>query len=218
MADRGATPVPGEGTIKFTVGEHRKTGPLERSEYEEIEVFRERLWKLRLIGYSETERVGYGNISARRAAGGFVISGTQTGHKPVLDGSDYVIVDGWDFARNRVDCAGPCLPSSEALSHAALYDREEIDAVIHVHSRRLWLALIRDNALSTEEHIPYGSEMLYRRLTELVVERVSRPAIPLLLVTRGHEDGVFAAGATMEEAFRTIADYRPGTDDDRRIS
>ena len=206
MADRGASPAPGEGTIKFAVGDHRKTGPLDRSEYAHVEVYRERLWKLGLIGYSESQRVGYGNISARRAGGGFVISGTQTGHKPTLDGSDYVIVDGWDFVRNRVDCAGPCLPSSEALSHAALYDRTEIDAVIHVHCRPLWLALIRDNALFTEEHIPYGSEMLYQRLSELVVDQEPRPEIPLILVTRGHEDGVFAAGGTMEEAFRTIVE------------
>ena len=202
LADRLAGP--SEGTIKFKVGEHRRTLPLDRDEYAMVEEYRDRLWKLGLVGFSEAAGYGYGNISARRAAGGFLISGTQTGHKPTLDGSDYVIVDRWDFAANTVHCTGPCLPSSEALSHAALYQRREIGAVIHVHSAPLWCALMHADVLFTEEHIPYGSEMLYTRLTELIVDATPRPSVPFLLVMRGHEDGVFSAGATMEEAFRVI--------------
>ena len=196
-----------EGTIKFTVGEHRHTPPLEAAEYRRVEEYRERLWKLDLIGFSEEAGYGYGNISARREAGGFVISGTQTGHKPVLAGSDYVVVDQWDFGANTVHCFGPCLPSSEALSHAAFYERPEVNAVIHVHSRPLWLALMRADVLSTEEDIPYGSEQLYRRLTELVVASSPPPPVPLILVMRGHEEGVFSAGRTFEEAYRIIVEH-----------
>ncbi len=196
-----------EGTIKFTVGEHRRTPPLEAREYRHVEEYRERLWKLGLVGFSEEAGYGYGNISARRQAGGFVISGTQTGHKPVLNGSDYVIVDRWDFAANTVHCSGPCLPSSEALSHAAFYERPEINAVIHVHSRPLWLALMRADVLSTGEDIPYGSEQLYRRLSELVVTSSPPPPVPLILVTRGHEEGVFSAGRAFDETYRIIVEH-----------
>lgn len=196
-----------EGTIKFTVGEHRRTPPLEAAEYQDVEEYRERLWKRSLIGFGEEAGYGYGNISARREAGGFVISGTQTGHKPVLDGSDYVVVDRWDFVANTVNCTGPCLPSSESLSHAAFYERPEVNAVIHVHSRPLWLALMREDVLSTEEEIPYGSELLYRRLTELVVTSSPPPPVPLILVMRGHEEGVFSAGRTFDEAYRIIVEH-----------
>ena len=205
MTDNHATAgAPAEGTIKFTVSSHRKTGPLPLEEYAEVDEYRSRLWRLGLIGWSESAGYGYGNISARRSAGGLVISGTQTGHKPALDGSDYVIVDSWDFAANSVSCTGPCLPSSEALSHAALYGRAGINAVIHVHSRPLWLTLIRDGALSTEENIPYGSEALYRRLAELVAAIVE---LPFILVTKGHEDGVFAAGRDLAEAFGIVVEH-----------
>ncbi|TVQ37382.1 MAG: class II aldolase/adducin family protein [Spirochaetaceae bacterium] len=223
-AARAAGP---EGVIKFTVGDYRNTGPLDQTEYECIEVYRARLWQLGLIGHSKQMDVGFGNISARRDGGGFVISGTQTGHKPALDGGDYVIVDRWDFGRNAVDCRGACLPSSESLSHAALYERPEIAAVIHVHSRPLWRALIREGALSTEEHIAYGSRQLYTRLAELATGRITgdegryrggqapagarqpagleQPAgVPLIIVARGHQDGVYAAGHSLEETFGII--------------
>jgi ribulose-5-phosphate 4-epimerase/fuculose-1-phosphate aldolase len=144
-----------------------------------------------------------------------VISGTQTGHEEVLDGGDYVIVDDWDFARNSVVCTGSCLPSSEALSHAALYQRPDVGGVIHVHSRMLWNALIQAGCMSTEEDIAYGSEALYRRLAELAGSGLGSglaesypagkmPDLPLVIVTKGHQDGVFAAGADLAEAYEAI--------------
>ena len=156
-----------------------------------------------------------GNISSRWSLGGFVVSGTQTGHKEVLDGGDYVVVDDWDFARNSVSCSGPCLPSSEALSHAALYRRPDVGGVIHVHSRVLWDALIKTGALCTEDHIAYGSEAMYRRLAQLAGCGTGAgldgsdpagkvPDLPLIIVTKGHQDGVFVAGADLAEAYEAI--------------
>ncbi len=237
----GAPSGPTEGVIKFTVGERTVTGPLDLAEYGHIEEYRARLWERGMIGYDDAAGVGYGNISAGRASGGFVISGTQTGHKRALTGGDYVIVERWDFARNTVHCRGPCLPSSESLSHAALYERPEVGAVIHVHRRGLWEKLLREGTLATEEHIPYGSPELYRRISELVVGRPPREdtsgggtatdgsreggaqgygsgtddrgrmdgypvGIPVILATRGHQDGVFAAGRTLAEAYAAIAE------------
>ena len=204
MADPSASHGAAEGTIKFVVEACRVTPPLDRAAFDEVEAFRARLWPRELIGHDAVRGYGYGNLSARRREGGFVITGTQTGHLPVLDGSDYTVVNGWDFSRNTVRCTGPCRPSSEALSHAAFYLRPEVGGVIHVHARGLWHALIRDGALSTEADIPYGSERLYRRIIERVVACTPPPPIPLLLVMKGHEDGVFAAGRNLAEAWGVI--------------
>lgn len=190
-----------EGIIKFTVGTRRPGPPLALEDYQGIEVIRSSLWRQKLIGHDDHANVGYGNISRRRSHGGFVISGTQTGHKEVLDGGDYVVVDGWDFSRNSVSCTGPCLPSSESLSHAALYQRPDVGAVIHVHCRKLWDVLIQAGALSTEDDIAYGSEALYRRLGELAGTVVG---LPLVIVTKGHQDGVFAAGTDLAEAYEAV--------------
>lgn len=190
-----------EGTIKFTVKNHRIGPPLVLEDYQDIEVIRSGLWQRRLIGHDESANVGYGNISCRRSRGGFVISGTQTGYKEVLDGGDYVVIDAWDFVRNSVSCTGPCLPSSEALSHAALYQRPDVGGVIHVHCRELWDELIQAEVLSTEEDIAYGSEALYQRLGELAG---SVTGLPLVIVTKGHQDGVFAAGADLAQAYEAI--------------
>ncbi len=249
--------MPAEGTIKFTVGARVVTAALAPDEYLDVERYRSRLRRSGLIGHDAASGYGYGNISRRRPDGGFVISGTQTGHKPDLDGADYVIVEGWDFAAATVSCRGPCLPSSESLSHAALYRRQDIGAVIHVHSRPMWESLIRDGALSTEEDIPYGSEALFRRLAGLVcgpdplghaetAESVGQagslrtagdpdatpslrspcpaalpgpdapsgpaviPGLPVVIVTKGHEDGVFAAGRDLAEAYALVESIREG--------
>lgn len=204
-----------EGIIKFTVQDRRPGPPIALEDYQDIEAIRSRLWQLKLIGHDSQADVGYGNISRRRADHGFVISGTQTGHKEVLDGGDYVVVDDWDFTRNSVSCTGPCLPSSESLSHAALYQRPDVGGVIHVHSRLLWDELIQAGALSTEEDIAYGSEALYRRLGELAgigtgsdaaenQPAGSAPGLPLIIVTKGHQDGVFVAGRDLAEAYEAV--------------
>ena len=204
-----------EGIIKFTVQDRRSGPPIALEDYQDIEAIRSRLWQQKLIGHDSQADVGYGNISRRRSLGGFVISGTQTGHKEALDGGDYVVVDDWDFSRNGVSCTGPCLPSSEALSHAALYQRPDVGGVIHVHSRVLWDDLIQARAISTEEDIAYGSEALYRRLAELAdtdnstvkagsTSAGSVPGLPLVIVTKGHQDGVFIAGADLAEAYEAV--------------
>lgn len=212
-----------EGVIKFTVKDHRSGPPIALGDFQDIEAIRTRLWQLRLIGHDRQADVGYGNISRRRSLGVFVISGTQTGHKQALEGGDYVVVDDWDFTRSSVSCTGPCLPSSESLSHAALYQRPDIGGVIHVHSRPLWDELIRAGALSTEEDIAYGSEALYRRLAQLAGTDLAsgsgtdlstagtglspaarRPALPIVIVTKGHQDGVFVAGRDLAEAYEVV--------------
>jgi len=201
--DRGkgnsaAAPSGAEGVIKFTVGRHTRTDAVPDAEWADLESWRSRLRLRGLVGHDEAAGLGYGNVSVRRAAGGFVITGTQTGRLERLDGHGYVIVDAWDFARNSVDCVGPVLPSSEALSHAAFYAANAaIGAVVHAHSPSLWRRMLDSGDPSTPADVPYGSVALYTRLGEMACDR---EALPFLVVLAGHEDGVFAAGVSLADA------------------
>ncbi|MBU0936032.1 MAG: class II aldolase/adducin family protein [Spirochaetes bacterium] len=238
-----ADSAPADGVIKFRIAGRTELPELAELLWAELDLWRGRLWQLGLIGHNAELNVGFGNISLRLDHSSFVISGTQTGHKPSLGGQDYVIVEQCNFAANSVSCRGPCLPSSEALSHGALYRQPAFNAVVHVHNRRLWdylrakcsaapaapaagnaatvdqAAVGADRCSSvrcaaTPEPIPYGSRQLYEALGELALAGLDPVSLPqrgltpqsLLVVTLGHEDGVFAAAASLAEACQLILD------------
>ena len=95
---------------------------------------RNELFRLGLIGYDETEKVGYGNISFRTNGNQFVISGTQTGHIARLSKNELSWVTETIIATNTVYCSGPAKASSESMTHAAIYQLVQgANAVIHVH-------------------------------------------------------------------------------------
>lgn len=236
-----ADSAPADGVIKFRVAGRIELPELAEPLWAELDHWRDQLWQLGLIGHNRELNVGFGNISRRLDGGGFVISGTQTGHKRQLDGRDYVIVEQCDFAANSVHCRGPCLPSSEALSHGALYRQPAFNAVVHVHKRQLWDYLRAKLAASpaaagsaaanqaataagctgavrcaaTAANIPYGSRQLYEALGGLALlgsdpmsalARRGQTPQSLLVVTLGHEDGVFAAAGSLAEACALILD------------
>jgi len=93
-----------------------------------------------LIGHYPDLDIGYGNISLRAGdAGQFLITGTQTGHLNSTNENHYSLVTAYDLERNRVTCSGPLQASSEAMTHASIYDLDpSIVAVVHVHSKALW--------------------------------------------------------------------------------
>jgi len=192
-----ARPIGAEGVIKFTVGGHSTAGALPEANWAELERWRSELRSRGLVGRDAATGLGYGNLSVRRAAGGFVITGSQTGGLERLDGRHYSLVEAWDLASNRVERCGPALPSSESLSHAALYAADpRIGAVVHVHSASLWRRMLDAGELSAGADLPYGSVALYTRLGELAR---GREALPFIVVLAGHEDGVFAAGRALDE-------------------
>src|SRR6188472_2162551 len=87
--------------------------------------------------------VGFGNISVRvppfRGPRGqqsaFLITGTQTGAPRAIGVDDVCVVESWDLRRNRVVSRGRILPSSESLTHGAVYDVvPNARAVIHAHA------------------------------------------------------------------------------------
>ncbi len=195
-----------EGTIKFSLAEFEETAPFADGVWRELELYRSRFHRAGLIGFDDASGYGFGNISIRGQGAEFVITATQTGHLPQLDGRHYCRVTHADFARNQLSCSGPAKPSSEALSHAAFYTHPQIGAVVHVHNRVLWQKLIAEGCLSTPAAVSYGSPELYRIITGIMNDP-SRE-LPALLVTIGHQDGVFAAGRNLQEVWQSVESSR----------
>jgi ribulose-5-phosphate 4-epimerase/fuculose-1-phosphate aldolase len=194
-----------EGYTKYQVAWTRSEA-IPADELRSLDVWRRRLYHAGLIGHDEQHDVGYGNISIR-AGKGFIISGTQTGHIADTDGRHYSRVTAYSIDANRVECSGPVQASSEALTHAAIYElAPEIAAVVHVHSRPLWTRY-RDVLPTSGAGIPYGTPEMAREFQRLYRETAF--ADDGVAVMAGHDDGLIAFGRDMEQGARRILALAP---------
>ncbi|MDH5738521.1 MAG: class II aldolase/adducin family protein, partial [Gammaproteobacteria bacterium] len=124
---------------------------------------------------------------------GFLISGSQTGQLPLLNLAQVAEVLNWDLKRGAVVARGLSQPSSESLSHAAVYaSSPHARCVFHVHSPPLWQAAARLDLPTTPPDIGYGTQAMAQAVGDMVAERPSG-----LLVMQGHEDGVLAWGESV---------------------
>ncbi len=167
-----------------------------------LNAWRNRLWQLQLIG-QQADRyggLGYGNVSRRIETAdapvgyrAFIISGSQTGGLARLEARHYCVVTDWDVLCNRVIARGPVRPSSEALTHGALYDQDDdIRVVFHVHSPTIWRESGRLGLVRSDPAVAYGTPQMADEITRLFRETdLSRAAI---FVMGGHADGVIAFG------------------------
>lgn len=164
-----------------------------------LDTWRKPLFEAGLIGHYEDLDIGFGNISVRSGtAGQFLISGTQTGHLESTDEQHYALVTAFDLDRNTVDCFGPVQASSEAMTHAAIYELDErINAIVHVHSEALWTKL-RGEIPTTEPDIAYGTPEMAREFARLYADTDFRTSG--IAVMAGHEEGLISFGRTLEEA------------------
>jgi L-ribulose-5-phosphate 4-epimerase len=168
-------------------------------ELAELNVCRRKLLQLRLIGV-DANGVGFGNLSIRDGtAENFYVTGSATGGKPELTLADCARVVAYDFDKNWLRYEGSAIPSSESLTHAAVYESDaKAGSVIHYHDSKLWADLL-NRAPTTSKAVDYGTpEMAYevRRLLK-VADVQSRK----ILVMAGHEGGIVAFGKDLEEAF-----------------
>ncbi|MEM9598019.1 MAG: class II aldolase/adducin family protein [Acidobacteriota bacterium] len=207
-----------EGVIKFDLRYRRTTaedtwaGVLEaHTLLRNLDGWRAVLRRLALLG-SDPDRYdgyGFGNLSHRLTGSGpavgrsFVISGSQTGHLPALGKEGWARVDRWDAIANRIEASGPIRPSSESLTHAAVYDAvPAARAVLHVHSPELWGGAADLGLQTTGDAIPYGTPEMAAEVARLVVPAGGGGAPPKtgLFVMAGHEDGVVAWGPSLSAA------------------
>ncbi len=197
-----------EGVIKYQL-HHRHQAVSLKLPLAEFNGWRQIMLRLELIGQKPERYQGYGfgNISIRCAeqARHFIISGTQTGHLPFLKPEHLALIESAQPEQNRLTSTGLCKPSSEALTHAMLYQQNsKIQAVIHVHSPDIWR---RTQALQipyTPKETPYGTPAMAEAVKQLFCHQQlsSRGLISML----GHEDGVIAFAETLSVAANLLID------------
>jgi ribulose-5-phosphate 4-epimerase/fuculose-1-phosphate aldolase len=163
-----------------------------------LDAWRTLLFWLGLTGH-DPQRYGglaYGNVSVRQEGRRFLVSGTQTGAIPQLTAEHYCRVLDFDTARNRIVAEGVIHPSSEALTHAAVYRASAaIRCVLHVHTPELWRQAARLGLPVTHPAIAYGTPAM-----ALEVEALLRDAGVRVIAMGGHLDGIIAVGASVEDA------------------
>ncbi len=188
-----------DGVIKYNL-DFIKSHPVEKSLWENIEMTRERLFALGLIG--EKDGIGYGNISERLDKDSFIITGTQTGNLNSLDAKHYSLIEAYNNEKFYLKSSGAIKPSSEALTHGTIYHLSpEIGAVIHIHSKSLWDFMLKKEYKRTK-NVPYGSSQMIKE-----VKKIYQDINPLKnpkFVMSGHEEGIITFGKTLKEAEFTL--------------
>ena len=205
-----------EGLTKFSL-RYEQSSPLPDEAVRELCAWRRIFFQTGLIAQSPDRYQGYGfgNISCRLTHFSekipeqalFAISGTQTGQLAELDARHFAIVVGCDVAQNHISAIGPIRPSSESMTHAAIYcENESTGAVIHGHSPDIWNAAEALKIPTTSPNIAYGTpEMAYA--VQEQVAKISQSQKPTLLAMGGHEDGIVAFGRNLETAGTVLIKY-----------
>lgn len=188
-----------EGVIKYEL-DFQPAEPLPAAEVARLNAWRTLMQRIGVIGQDATRYggYGYGNISCRRrrAPREFIITASQTGHQAELTVADYCLVQAADITANRIVARGPRPPSSEALTHAVLYQHDPaIRAVIHGHCPEIWQQAAALNIPATPDSVPYGTPALAIEIQRLFAEtHVARRKI---LAMGGHTDGVVSFGTSL---------------------
>ena len=221
MVEPGAIPAfdgeVDEGAIKFQA--HHQDEPLPRSRFGDLAcrlvAWREILARTRLVGQEPGlyGGFGYGNVSARVGAPGaprerrtFLITGTQTSGKACMGLEDFCLVERCEARTNQVWSRGSILPSSESMTHGALYALgAHIRFVFHSHSPVIWQRAGDLRLPTTRAEVPYGTPEMSREVERLW--RTSHVADCGLFAMGGHEDGIVAFGRSAEEAGEVTLRY-----------
>jgi hypothetical protein len=194
---------PSEGVIKFKFN-LKMSSELEEDQYLDIEKWRVILFKMNLIGEYPIEKVGFGNLSKRAVIGQneFIITGTQTGKHPNLNGRQYTKVNKCDLNKMTIDTVGPIAPSSESVTHYSIYSHcPQIHVVFHVHHKDLWEFMLKNNFDATPKGIDYGTQDM-----AIAAQNCIGTNTQGIFAMSGHEDGIIAYGSTVEEAGKIILD------------
>ena len=199
-----------DGVIKYDRSNFTHCGAIDSVEYLSLEYWREKLFSLKLVGEYENAGVGFGNLSAIRdyseyyqtKSPQFIITGTQTGKFPKLDGNLYTRVLDYSIENFKIDVMGPIEASSEALTHAAIYNyNSNIKTIFHIHSLNIWEGMIKKNSDHTPKDVPYGSVEMARAIEKCVAGKKYG-----IFCMHGHDEGVIAYGRTLEETGKLILD------------
>ena len=186
-----------EGVIKFEL--IHTDAPLTRhAGISELNAWRNLLFELGLTGQDPFRYggLGFGNVSLRTTDSQFLISGSQTGGISQLGIEHYVMVLAADPAQNRIESFGPIKPSSESMTHAAVYAAcPEIECVLHVHHPGIWEASESLQLPSTPPEVAYGTMAMANE-----IGRLARESRGPVIAMKGHTDGLIAIGSSIKTA------------------
>jgi len=203
-----------EGFIQYRL-EHQFRA-LDRNRYADqvckLAAWREVLSLAGLVGQDPRRYggAGFGNVSSRvgppssgRGRRTFLITGTQTGAKRTVGMGEFALVEEYDYNGNRLTSHGTVQPSSEALTHAALYDMgPQIRCVLHAHSPAIWQRSKEMRLPTTDPSAGYGTPEMALEVQRLYAG--TGLAESRLLAMGGHQDGVVVFGHTLEEAGQVL--------------
>ncbi len=206
-----------EGVVQFKA-QHRRQA-LDPMRYGDLAskliAWREVLAKMQLVGEDPARYggAGYGNVSGRVGPAGAVlgkrammITGTQTSGLGNIGLSHLCVVDEYDYHQNRVCSQGLSEPSSETMTHGAIYDLSPaIRFVFHAHSPMIWQRARSLRIPITDPRIGYGTPQM-----ALDVQRLfsgSTLSATRILAMGGHEDGIIVFGHSAEEAGQVVVTY-----------
>jgi hypothetical protein len=204
-------PAPVEGAVQYRLTHETRAlhGPAVADAVATLTAWREVLARLGVLG-QDPERydgLAYGNASARlgpfgdvgRGARRFLITGGRTSGLRAIGLAHVAVVERWDLDANALASAGLTPPSSEALTHAALYDvAPAIRFVFHAHCPEIWRSAARLGIPATRPNASNGTVGMAREVQRLW--RESALASLGILAMGGHEDGVLTLGATADTA------------------
>ncbi|MDD2769186.1 MAG: class II aldolase/adducin family protein [Methylococcus sp.] len=197
---------PAEGITRYRLDFTPAPPPLPES-IRELNAWRSIMRRLGLNGLDPLRYGGlaYGNVSLRLPGEQirFLVSGTGTGGLAHLDPSNYCEVVGFDLEANKLSARGLIPPSSEALTHAAVYRAgPDWHCVIHAHSPEIWRRALQLDLPATSAEIEYGTPEMALAVQALAAES----GIPLIAMA-GHLDGIIAYGRTVEATARILIGY-----------
>jgi ribulose-5-phosphate 4-epimerase/fuculose-1-phosphate aldolase len=199
-----------EGVIKYRL-DYQPCAPRHYPEYAELNAWRSILFQLGLIG-QDAHRYGglaYGNISFRLGdTQQFIVTGSQTGGLASLTNDHFSTILSAEPSQNHIVATGAIKPSSEALTHAAVYAAsQDVKAVVHVHSPIIWQHYQSLALPAIDATIRYGTQAMAEAVLNLFTrnELAEKPIFVML----GHEDGIVAFGDSVADAglvlIRTLA-------------
>lgn len=194
-----------EGVIKYSLI-HKDIALNKDISLSEINAWRTILFKLDFIGQTKERYDGYGfgNISQRTELSStknvpFIISGTQTGNLESLSRHHYCTVLEANPGNNNLKSAGKIKPSSEALTHATIYQQNnKIQSVIHIHCPEIWNNTDKLNLPSSRSEVKYGTPEMAEEVKRLF--HVTPLQSTDVFSMSGHEDGIISFSDSMEKA------------------
>lgn len=197
-----------EGVTKFVAA--HVDGPLSQAARDlaaRLAAWRTVLARAGLIGRDPGRYggVGFGNVSARlgpfpgaRGRRTFLVSATRTGGRRCVEVGDFCVVRRYEVAANRVESAGPAPPSSESMTHGAVYDLgAHIRWVFHGHCPEVWRRARELRLPTTAPGVDYGTPQMAREVSRLARETALHER--RVFVMAGHTDGVVAFGRSAED-------------------